>query len=201
MHGRGRQRGVVGFEAAGVDDPRGTGFRDGSDLLGVLAVAVGQVGARDQHEHIHRRNGGGVIVVDDRGVHPSGGVVNDLGQVAGTGDHLGGVGAAVEDGFDGCSAEVTGGNGDDDGHRSPFRFRRWSVADGACAMQVAALADLIGGEGGDAGAGDREAELVGAEEPDRIWPFGAQSLGAMNRTIVQSSPEDMIWFDMPVISS
>jgi len=47
----------------------------------------------------------------------------------------------------------------------------------------------------------REAELVGAEEPDRIWPFGAQSLGAMNRTIVQSSPEDMIWFDMPVISS
>ena len=80
MHGRGRQRGVVGFEAAGVDDPRGTGFRDGSDLLGVLAVAVGQVGARDQHEHIHRRNGGGVIVVDDRGVHPSGGVVNDLGQ-------------------------------------------------------------------------------------------------------------------------
>nr|WP_280347684.1 hypothetical protein [Nocardia neocaledoniensis] len=68
-------------------------------------------------------------------------------------------------------------------------------------MQVAALADLIGGEGGDAGAGDREAELVGAEEPDRIWPFGAQSLGAMNRTIVQSSPEDMIWFDMPVISS
>src|SRR3546814_1401960 len=47
--------------------PRGTGFRDGSDLLGVLAVAVGQVGALDQHEHIHRRNGGGVIVVDDRG--------------------------------------------------------------------------------------------------------------------------------------
>ncbi|MGW4069034.1 hypothetical protein [Nocardia grenadensis] len=68
-------------------------------------------------------------------------------------------------------------------------------------MQVAGVADLVGGECGEVGAGDREAELVGAEESRADVAFGRTVLGAMNRTMVQSSPESLIGPNMPMISS
>src|SRR3954469_24576051 len=52
-----------------------------------------------------------------------------------------------------------------------------SVADGWCCADVAVVVDLGGGEGGDVGAGDAEAELVGAVEAVPDGALGGAVLG------------------------
>ena len=58
-----------------------------------------------------------------------------------------------------------------------------------------------GGERGDVGAADGEAESVGTEEPVRTRACLGVFLGAMKRTMVQSRPETVMRPVMPVISS